>query len=354
MAGKAMNTNDILQKAVAVKASDLHITVGVPAIVRVNGKLIHLNEEVISPADSKQAARDLTNDLQWEKLGENGEVDFSYSIPGIQRFRVNAYRQRNAYCVALRLVNTTIPSFKQLNLPLIVGELAQKNSGLILVTGPTGSGKSTTLASMVNYINQTKNKHIITLEDPIEYLFKHNKSIINQREIGVDSLSFSNALRAALRQDPDVILVGEMRDYETITIALTAAETGHLVFSTLHTVGAASTVDRIIDVFPNHQQQQVRIQLAMTLQGVISQQLLTTADQRGRVAAVEILIANMAARNTIREGKSHQLNNIIQTNGINGMRMMDDSLCDLYKQGKITRADLLEHCVDYEYVRTIV
>jgi twitching motility protein PilT len=349
-----MITNDILKEAVAAKASDLHITVGVPAVVRVNGQLMFLNDEVTSPAISKQVARDLTSDTQWEKLGRDGEVDFSYSIPGLQRFRVNAYRQRNAYCVALRLVNTSIPTFQQLNLPPVVGDLSQKNTGLILVTGPTGSGKSTTLASMVNSINETKSKHIITLEDPIEYLFKHNKSIIEQREIGVDSLNFSNALRASLRQDPDVILVGEMRDYETISIALTAAETGHLVFSTLHTIGAASTVDRIIDVFPHQQQQQIRIQLAMTIQGIISQQLLTTADKRGRVAAVEILLANAAVRNTIREGKSHQLNNIIQTNGVNGMRMMDDSLCDLYMRGIISRADLTEHCVDFDYVRSIV
>ena len=213
---------------------------------------------------------------------KNGEVDFSYSIPGVQRFRVNAYKQRNAYSLAFRLINMKIPTIEELGLPPVVRELALKNSGIILVTGTTGSGKSTTLASMVNYINGIKDRHIITLEDPIEYLFRHNKSIIEQREIGIDSLSFKNALRASLRQDPDVILVGEMRDYETISIALTAAETGHLVFSTLHTISAASTIDRIIDVFPENQQQQIRIQLAMTIQGVVSQQLLTTSNQMGQ------------------------------------------------------------------------
>jgi twitching motility protein PilT len=233
-------------------------------------------------------------------------------------------------------------------------ELAQKNSGLILVTGPTGSGKSTTLASMVNAINETKDRHIITLEDPIEYLFRHNKSVIEQREIGIDTLSFANALRASLREDPDVILVGEMRDFETISIALTAAETGHLVLSTLHTIGAINTIDRIIDVFPAHQQQQVRIQLAMTIQGVISQLLLTRADQRGRVAAVEVMVANAAVRNIIREGKGHMLNNTIQTNAKMGMRTMDDALCELCRHGLITREDVFEHCLDLDYMRKLL
>lgn len=349
-----MNTNEILQRAVDVKASDLHITAGVPCIVRVHGRLVPLDDQVLTPEDTKQITKDLTNEMQWDRLNKKGEVDFSYALPGIQRFRVNAYRQRNSYSVALRLVNTTIPSFEELGLPPVLKDLAQKNSGLILVTGPTGSGKSTTLASMINTINETKDRHIITLEDPIEYLFKHNKSVIEQREIGIDSLSFANALRASLRQDPDVILVGEMRDYETISIALTAAETGHLVFSTLHTIGAASTIDRIIDVFPAHQQGQVRIQLAMTLQGVISQQLLTRADQNGRAVAVEVMIANTAVRNIIREGKVHQLNNTIQTHGKMGMRTMDDALCELYRRGLITREDAYEHCVEPEYMKKMI
>lgn len=349
-----MNTNDILKRAVEKKASDLHITTGVPCIVRIHGRLVSFDDQRLTPEDTKQFVRDITNDMQWDKLNKKGEVDFSYALPGIQRFRVNAYRQRNTYSVALRLVNTTVPSFEELGLPLVVKELSQKNSGLIIVTGPTGSGKSTTLASMINSINETKDRHIITLEDPIEYLFKHNKSVIEQREIGIDSISFTNALRASLRQDPDVILVGEMRDHETISIALTAAETGHLVFSTLHTIGAASTVDRIIDVFPAHQQSQVRIQLAMTLQGVVSQQLLTRADQNGRAAAIEVMIANTAVRNIIREGKVHQLNNIIQMNGKIGMRTMDDALCDLYKRGLITREDAFDHCIEIDYMKKMV
>jgi twitching motility protein PilT len=346
-----VNTTDLLIRAVELNASDLHITVGVPGTVRVHGKLKFLNETKLTPADTKQIVKDLTNEMQWDKLNKVGEVDFSYSIQGLKRFRVNAYRQRNTYSIALRLVNSDIPSFSELGLPPVVMELAQKNSGLILVTGPTGSGKSTTLASMVNAINETKDKHIITLEDPIEYLFRHKKSIIEQREIGIDTISFANALRASLREDPDVILVGEMRDYETISIALTAAETGHLVFSTLHTIGTINTVDRIIDVFPAHQQQQVRTQLAMTIQGVISQQLLTRADQRGRVAAVEVMMANAAVRNIIREGKGHMLNNTIQTNAKMGMRTMDDSLSELCRHGLISYEDALEHCVDIDYMK---
>lgn len=349
-----MNTNDLLTRAAQMKASDIHITVGVPGMVRVHGKLINIDENKMAPEDTERIIRDITNETQWEKLNKDGEVDFSYSILGVQRFRVNAYRQRNTFSAALRLVNSSIPSFEELGLPPIIKEFTQKHRGLILVTGPTGSGKSTTLASMINEINKTKDKHIITLEDPIEYLFKHNKSIINQREVGSDTNSFSNALRASLRQDPDVILVGEMRDFETISIALTAAETGHLVLSTLHTIGAASTIDRIIDVFPPHQQQQIRVQLAMTLQGIVSQQLLTNTNQMGRVAAIEVMAANPAVRNLIREGKVHQLNSVIQTNGKIGMRTMDDALFELYKKSQITREDVISHCVDLDYIKRIL
>lgn len=349
-----MITKDMLAKAVELKASDLHITAGVPGTVRVYGKLSFMDDNRLLPEDTKKIVRDITNDIQWERLNKTGEVDFSYSLPGLKRFRANAYRQRGTYSVSLRLVNSDIPDFAQLGLPPVIKEFAQKNSGLILVTGPTGSGKSTTLASMVDFINETKDKHIITLEDPIEYLFRHKKSIIEQREIGIDTINFANALRSSLREDPDVILVGEMRDFETISIALTAAETGHLVFSTLHTIGAANTIDRIIDVFPSHQQQQIRIQLSMAIQGVISQQLLTKADQAGRVVAVEVMMANTAVRNLIREGKSHQLNSIIQTNAKSGMRTMDDALCELCRQGLITREDALEHSVDMEYMKTVL
>ena len=345
-----MNTNDLLIKAVELQASDLHITVGVPATVRVNGMLGFIDDIRLTPADTKQIVRDLTNDLQWDKLNKIGEVDFSYAIQGVKRFRANAYRQRNTYSIALRLVNSDVPSYTELGLPPVLMELAQKNSGLVMVTGPTGSGKSTTLACLVDAINQTKDRHIITLEDPIEYLFRHNKSIIEQREIGIDTISFANALRASLREDPDVIMVGEMRDYETISIALTAAETGHLVLSTLHTIGSNNTIDRIIDVFPAHQQQQIRTQLSMTLLGVISQQLLTRADKRGRVVAVEVMIANAAIRNIIREGKGQMLHNTIQTNAKMGMKTMDDALCELCRRGMITRDDALEHSMDMDYM----
>ncbi len=349
-----MNTDELLMKAVELKASDLHITAGIPAVVRVHGRLSSINDEKLLPQDTEKIVKDLTNNTQWEKLSKVGEVDFSYALQNKFRFRVNAYRQRGTLSVALRLINSDILSFDELELPGVIRDLAERNSGLILVTGPTGSGKSTTLACMINYINEIKDRHIITLEDPIEYLFRHKKSVIEQREVGIDTMSFGNALRASLREDPDVILVGEMRDYETISIALTAAETGHLVFSTLHTIGAASTVDRIIDVFPAHQQQQVRIQLAMTLQGIVSQQLLTRRDQLGRVVAVEVMVANTAIKNIIREGKGHQINNIIQTSAKAGMRTMDDALCQLFKQGQITHEDAFSHSVDPDYMKTII
>ena len=349
-----MISSELLLKSVELHASDLHITAGVPPIIRIHGRLKPLTEVPLTPINTEEIVKELTGSKHWDTLNKKGEVDLSYSLQGGYRFRVNAYRQRGTYSAALRLVNSSIPSFEELNLPTVVKELAQKNNGLVLVTGPTGSGKSTTLACLINYINEIKDKHIITLEDPIEYLFRHNKSVIEQREVGQDTLSFANALRASLREDPDVILVGEMRDHETISIALTAAETGHLVFSTLHTVGASSTIDRIIDVFPTNQQQQVRVQLAMTLQGVVSQQLLTRRDQQGRVAAIETLIVNMAVRNNIREGKSHQLNNIIQTNGKIGMTLMDDALSELCRRGMITREDAIERSVDQDYIKTIL
>lgn len=349
-----MNLKQILLTAVESKASDLHITVGVPCTLRVHGQLKYIDDKKVTMENSEALIRELTNDYQWKVLINKGEVDFSYTLPGIQRFRINAYRQRNAFAVALRLINTEIPELEALGLPPIVKELTKNNSGIVLVTGPTGSGKSTTLASMIELINCNSGKHIITLEDPIEYLFRHKKSIVNQREIGNDTLNFSNALRASLRQDPDVILVGEMRDYETISIALTAAETGHLVFSTLHTVGAAATVDRIIDIFPPNQQQQIRFQLAMTLQAVISQQLLTRSDGQGRVAAIEVMIVNAAVRNMIRESKAHQINNVIQTNASKGMRTMDDALVELYRHSLIKKDDVMERCVDTDYVKKIL
>lgn len=344
----------ILESAIEAGASDIHITVGVPIVLRVHGRLSYLGDKVVTGEIAKKLVGELTSDAQMKVLYSKGEVDFSYSLPGKQRFRVNAYRQRNSFAAALRLINNEIPTLEQLGLPDIVKDLTEKNSGIILVTGPTGSGKSTTLASMIDLINQTRGKHIVTLEDPIEYLFKHNKSIVNQREVGTDTLNFSNALRASLRQDPDVILVGEMRDHDTISVALTAAETGHLVLSTLHTVGAAPTINRVIDIFPPNQQDQIRFQLSMTLQAVISQQLITRKDERGRAAAFEVMIANPAVRNMIREGKVHQINNVIQTNASKGMKTMDDALLDLYNKALIERQDVFERCVDIDYVRKAI
>ncbi len=339
--------DEVLNKVTDMEGvSDVHITVGVPIVLRQHGELVYYDDKKLLPDDTKEIVKSLMSDTQFKEYEEKGELDFSYSVPGSQRFRVNAYHQRNTCCVALRCISATVPPMETLGLPPIVSDLANKKSGLVLVTGPTGSGKSTTLASIVDKINNTKKKHIITLEDPIEYLFRHNMSIVNQREIGSDTRSFANALRACLRQDPDVILVGEMRDFETISIALTAAETGHLVLSTLHTIGAASTIDRIVDIFPPNQQAQIKVQLAATLQAVISQQLLKRCDKPGRVVATEVLVVNNAIRNMIREGKNHLINNSIKTGAMNGMMLMDDSLMKLYKNGMITQQQLLEFCVD--------
>ncbi len=269
-----MNIIELVNWATEKNASDIHITVGIPPALRINGQLIILDKEKLKPDDTKALVYETLDDNLIRELEEKGEVDTSFSSPGVGRYRVNAYKQRGSYGMALRIIPLEVPNLKDLGLPKVVEDLARLPRGLILVTGPTGSGKSTTLAAMINQINNERRCHILTLEDPIEYLHKHNRSIVNQREIGTDSRSFANSLRAALRQDPDVILVGEMRDLETISIALTAAETGHLVLSTLHTIGAAKTIDRIIDVFPPHQQQQVRIQFSSVIQAIISQQLL--------------------------------------------------------------------------------
>jgi twitching motility protein PilT len=307
-----------------------------------------LDEKNLSPQDTITLVQELLTDEQIVELKEKGEIDLSFSYPGLGRFRVNIYKQRGSYGMAFRTVALNIPTIDDLGFPLVLKELAKKQRGLILVTGPTGSGKSTTLASMIDYINRERSAHILTLEDPIEYLHKHNKSIVNQREIGNDSHSFSKALRAALRQDPDVILVGEMRDLETISIAITAAETGHLVLSTLHTIGAAKTIDRIIDIFPSHHQQQIKVQLSSVIEGIISQQLLEKSDGQGRVAALEIMIATSAIRNLIREGKSHQLQTNIQTGSKFGMQTMDNAILDLCNRGLIDRKTALTYAVDRE------
>ena len=284
-----MTIDDLLIRARKMGASDVHVTVGIPPKCRVNGELVTLMEGRILPADSKALVEQMIPGRLVERFNREGEVDFSYAIKGVGRFRVNIFKQRGTMSFVIRLVNTEIPSPESLGLPHSVLELVKKKRGLILVTGPTGSGKSTTLASLIHIINQTQNKHIITLEDPIEYLHSHEKSIVNQREVGIDTQSYAGALRAALREDPDIILVGEMRDLDTIATAVTAAETGHLVLSTLHTIGAVPTIERIIDVFPMNQQAQIRLQLATLLEAIISQQLLPTADRKDRVAAFEIM-----------------------------------------------------------------
>ena len=341
-----MNILELLQKTIESKASDLHITVAVPPMIRVNGMLERLGDCALMPKDTIDLAKQVLTEAQLIELEAKGELDLSFSNPGLGRFRVNIYKQRGSYGIAFRVVALRIPAMEELGLPPVLKQLASNHKGLILVTGPTGSGKSTTLASMIDYINKERSCHILTLEDPIEYLHKHNKSMVNQREIGNDSFSFANALRAALRQDPDVILVGEMRDLETIGIAITAAETGHLVMSTLHTIGAAKTIDRIIDVFTPHQQQQIRVQLSSVLAGIVSQQLLPRADGTGRVAAFEIMLTNTAIKNLIREGKTHQIQSLIQTGAKFGMVTMDNSLAELYRKGIITREVALDFCVE--------
>ena len=330
-----VTVEELLRTAKEAGASDVHITVGIPPKMRVNGKLIAMNYPRMAPADTLQAVLEIMNETQREKFEERGEYDMSFSIPELGRFRVNAFKQRGTVALALRLVGTRVPDVKELGIPESVVDLYTRKRGLILVTGPTGSGKSTTLAALIDTINKNREAHVITLEDPIEYLHRHDKSMVNQREIGLDTESYANALRAALREDPDVILVGEMRDFETISVAITAAETGHLVLSTLHTLGAASTVDRIIDVFPPHQQQQIRVQFANVLEAVISQQLIPRADGQGRVAAFEVLHANYAVRNMIRESKSHQLISVMQTNRKQGMITMDEAILQLYSDGVI-------------------
>ncbi|SHH46403.1 type IV pilus twitching motility protein PilT [Tepidibacter thalassicus] len=345
-----MNIYDLLENTIRLKASDLHITVGYPPVMRINGKLIKYGEEILLPDDNLKLVKQILDEERFQKLEEKGELDTSVSYHKLGRFRVNIFKQRGTYCMAIRSVALNIPSMGELGLPPVIKDLANKQRGLILVTGPTGSGKSTTLASIIDYINKNRSCHILTLEDPIEYLHRHNKSIVNQREIGTDSKSFANALRASLRQDPDVILVGEMRDLETISIALTAAETGHLVLSTLHTIGAAKTIDRIVDVFPPHQQPQILVQLAAVLEGVISQQLIPKVDNSGRVAALEIMVVTTAIRNLIREGKTHQIQTSIQTGTKFGMQTMDSALSNLYLRGVISRESLLTYAVDKEIV----
>lgn len=332
------NKIDLLLRAgFELKASDIHLTVGVPPVMRINGELKKYGKENLLPADTEGMAKAIIPDQMWEKFKEKGELDFSYGLPGISRFRVNTYFQRSCIAMAIRVIPTRIPTLDELDLPEVLKKIAHKPQGLFLVTGPTGSGKSTTLASIISYMNETMRKHIITLEDPIEYLHKHGKSIIDQREVGFDTNNFANGLRAALRQDPDVILVGEMRDLETIQTAITAAETGHLVLGTLHTSSAPATINRIIDVFPPSQQAQIRIQLASVLVSIMSQRLFPMADKKGRKAATEILINNSAVANLIRNEKIYQIVNVMQTSRSQGMHTLESSIKELVQTGDISK-----------------
>ena len=341
-----IDMDELLSLAVDENASDVHLAVGIPPKFRIHGQLKEVDVPPLSANDAAESIGMTMNERQKAILKDRGECDFAYSVGDKGRFRVNVYMDKGNMAAAYRKIDTIIPKPEQLGLPPAVVELYKKKRGLVLVTGPTGSGKSTTLASVINKANENISTHIITLEDPIEYIHKHKKSIVNQRELGMDTLSFDNALRAALREDPDIILVGEMRDPETIQIAITAAETGHLVFSTLHTIGAAATVDRIIDVFPPHQQQQIRVQLAMVIEGVISQQLIPTSDGHGRRAAFEVMLATSAIRAQIREAKTHQIESTIQTSKSMGMITMDDALIDLYRNGEITKEMALMYAQD--------
>ncbi len=328
---------ELLKTAKEHGASDVHITVGIPPKMRIGGSLRSKDFEKLMPSEIEPALLSIMNPRQKQQLDEKGEVDFSVSIPGEGRYRVNVFRQRGSYAAALRLVGTVIPDVNELGIPQSVMQLYKKKRGLILITGPAGSGKSTTLAAIIDKINHNINVHVITLEDPIEYLYQHKMAIVNQREIGLDTTSYHAALRAALREDPDVIMVGEMRDAETIATALTAAEMGHLVLSSLHTVGAANTIERIIDVFPPQKQQQVRIQLASVLESVVSQQLIPTQDKHHRAAAFEVMHMTPSIKSFIRDDKTHQITNVMKNGKKFGMQTMDDAIFDLYLRGIINR-----------------
>ena len=343
-----MGIQEYLQEAMGKGASDLFIVAGLPLTYKINRKMIRVGDRLM-PEDTRKLIEDIyaiAQERKIETLEKNGDDDFSFSIPNLGRFRVSTYRQRGSLAAVIRLIAFRLPNPEELSIPSQIMQLAEYRKGLVLVTGSAGSGKSTTLACLIEQINSTREEHIITLEDPIEYLHKHNRSIVNQREIGLDTDSYGNALRAALREDPDIILVGEMRDFDTISTAITAAETGHLVFSTLHTIGAAPTIERIVDVFPPHQQNQIRSQLASVLEAVISQQLLPTIDGKSRVAAFEVMLGTPAIKNLIREDKAHQIPSIMQTSKKIGMQTMDDSLFSLYLKHKIDAANAVEYAQD--------
>jgi twitching motility protein PilT len=349
-----IHVDDLLRLIVEKGASDLHLSVGIPPILRIDGQLLPTNYMRLNAQDTQRLVYDILTDEQIQRFESTLELDFSYSLAKVSRFRVNCYRDKGTVATAFRVIPARIPTVRELNLPLILEELTRKPRGLILVTGPTGSGKSTTLAAMVNQINTERSTHIITIEDPIEYLHQHKLSIVNQRELGMDTKSFGAALRSALREDPDVILVGEMRDLDTISTAITCAETGHLVLATLHTNNAPQTVDRMVDVFPPEQQEQIRFMLSNNLEAVLCQQLLPRAGMPGRVCAMEIMMATPAIRNLVREAKAHQLTSAIQTSANVGMQTMDQSLRDLYQKGAIAYDEALTRAMNPEEFKTMV
>jgi twitching motility protein PilT len=344
---EGVHLDDILRAAVERKASDIHLTVGLPPMIRLDGEMTALNYAPLTPADTRRLVYDTLTNEQLQKFEQTHELDFSYGVKGLGRFRFNVYMQRGSVAGALRSIPTKIPSFDDLRLPPIIREMCKRASGLILVTGPTGSGKSTTIAAMIDDINENRSSHIMTIEDPIEYLHAHKKCMVNQREVHSDTYTFHNALRAVLREDPDIILVGELRDLETIEAALTLAETGHLVFGTLHTRNAPSTIDRVIDVFPSDQQDQIRVLLGNTLEGVVSQQLVPMLGG-GRVVALEIMLGTAAIKNLVREGKTHQMYSVIETSAQHGMQTMDASLAALFRNGLCSFEECLLRAVDKE------
>ena len=345
-----MNITEILQKAVAEKASDIFIVAGLPVSLRKNGIISRLDETKLLPPDTEELISQIysmAGNRELAIVSDGGDDDFSFAVPGLSRFHVSAYKQRNALSAVIRIITFDLPDYSELGIPNTIINMGNGSGGMVLVTGPAGSGKSTTLACIIDHINKTRDKHIITLEDPLEYLHRHNRSIVSQREINVDTENYVTALRAALRQSPDVILLGEMRDYETISIAMTAAETGHMLFSTLHTIGAANTIDRIIDVFPANQQRQVAVQLSMVLSAVVSQQLLPTVDG-GVVPAFEIMTVNPAIRNMIRDNKIPQIEGLLYSSSKEDMISMDSSILKLYQEGRITRETALLYATNPE------